>query len=270
MNLEILLKNGFNQYHVKAYETLIRNGMLTASEVSRLGKIPQGRVYNVLDFLLDKGLCKVYAGSVKKFVAVDPEIGLKSLFLAKEKEMEELQMLQQDLTNAFVEKTENSNPMDFFQILSSKESQVSKFDELISQSNKQLISFNKKPYATGFLRSMDEIKRASKPLVKSINNGLESRAIFEAEHEHVDLFIRLIEYYESIGEEVRIVDHLPIKLIISDQKEGMISLKSRDGTSFKLISMIVEHNDLLQALSDLFDLYWEKGKTINEFKKENK
>lgn len=264
--IEKLIEAGLNNYEARVYDTLLNEGLINATKISELAEIPQGRVYSVLKSLEQKGFCTIYSGSIKKYQAINPKRAFKELIKAKKKDLKEMEQLSKELEASFERKQTETAPLDFVQILTSKQSQINKFDDLIKASENTLYSFNKGPYATGFMRQIEEIKAASAPLIKIIENGTKVKALFEAETEHIDAFINMIEYYESIGEEVRICAKLPIKMLLSDNKMAMVSLRSLSASRFKMTSMVVEHSDLTNALIELFESYWDKGMTIEEFK----
>ena len=263
--IEKLTAIGFNVYESKAYKVLLSQGLLAASELSELAGIPQGRIYSVLKSLEQKGFCNVFSGPVKKFGAVNPKVAFQGLLQEKERALKEMEALSCELEEVFENREDDQAPLEFIQILTSKQSQVNKFDDLIQRSETTLYSFNKKPYATGFMRKMDEIINASAPLRKIIKKGVSVKAIFEAEDHHIQEFTRMVSYYQDIGEEIRICDKLPLKMLLSDNKNAMVSMKSLGVTKFKLTSMVVEHSDLTNALTELFEMYWEKGMTIEEY-----
>ena len=256
---------GLNTYESKAYKSLLSQGLLTATELSELAGIPQGMVYSILKSLEQKGFINIFSGPIKKYEAVNPKVAFKGLILEKEKALKEMELLSEELEEVYENKQTNSAPLDFIQILTSKQSQVNKFDDLIKKAETTLCSFNKKPYATGFLREMDEIIKASAPLRKIIKRGVAVKAVFEAEDIYIQEFVRMIKYYRDIGEEVRICEKLPLKMLLSDNKLAMISMRSQDAAKFKLTSMIVDHSDLTNALTELFEMYWENGMTIEEY-----
>ena len=264
---ERLLKAGFSLYEAKAYNTLLTHGMLTASEISKISEIPQGRIYSVLKKLEERGFCTLFPGAVKKYEATNPNTAFNDLISERERAVEEVQDLQSDLEKLFVKNKAKNHPQDFIQILTSKQSQVNKFDELIKRSKKTLYSFNKKPYATGFMRNMEQIHLDSAPLRAIMERGTSVRAIFEAETEHVIPFSQMLKYYSSIGEEVRICEKLPLKMLLSDGELAMVSMRNNDTDRFKLISMVVEHSDLTIALTDLFEKYWTESMELDAYLK---
>lgn len=259
-----LQETGFSRYEAQAYAVLLRNGQLPAGELSRLAAIPQGRIYNVLDTLEKRGFCSVILGAVKSYRAVNPQLSFKELVQKQKTTLEELTALQEELAQTFL--NQDSAASDFFQVLTSRAGQVEKFDELIRRTSHNLFSFNKKPYATGFNRSLPEIINASKPLAELLEKGARAQAIFEGETgQNRQPFIDMVSYYREIGEEIRISESLPLKMLLIDGVVAMVSLQSNDSSKFKLTSMVVEHTDLTNALQELFSLYWSKSMTLDEY-----
>jgi sugar-specific transcriptional regulator TrmB len=264
-----LVGNGFSNYEARAYCTLLDNGPLQASEISLLADIPQGRVYNVLGTLEKKGFCSMFLGSVKRYRAVNPGIAFGTMLQEQLDAYKRLETISEELEKSFQEK--ETTPVDFIQVLTSKQSQIERFDDLIKVTETSLYSFNKRPYATGFMRELAEIDRASEPLKRILKKGVKVKALFESESgEHMGLFVRMLEYYESIGESIRIVEKLPLKMLLSDKSTAMVSMRNQSSDSFadrfNLTSMVVEHSDLTGALVELFENYWNRSMTLDQYK----
>lgn len=68
--LELL---GLNKYEATSYEALVKLGKAGAQEISRESTVPYGRIYDVLNSLVAKGLIVVIPEPTKKFMASDPE-----------------------------------------------------------------------------------------------------------------------------------------------------------------------------------------------------
>jgi|GEM_PF-2307484 len=257
---------GFTEYESSAYLSLIKMGVSSAGMIVSDAGIPQGRIYNVLGALETRGFCTVSKGQVKKYKAVSPDVAFNQLVVQKQLELQEAMNLKEELEEEFENRQVQALDGELVEVLTSKDSQVQKFNDLVVSSSKTLYSFNKKPYATGFLRDMAEIKRSAKPLREIIASGVKVKAIFEREDEHQSEFLAMLKYYESIGEEVRIADSLPIKMLLSDEHLAMVSLKNyHNQKQFNLSSMVIRHTDLSDALTMLFTNAWERSMTLKEY-----
>jgi sugar-specific transcriptional regulator TrmB len=79
---------GLSVNESKAYQALVEHGKLSAAEVSAKGGIPYGKIYPVLDSLINKALVKIIPEKTKKFAPSDPESFIK-LIEEKEKKINE-------------------------------------------------------------------------------------------------------------------------------------------------------------------------------------
>jgi len=57
----------------KVYEQLVRLGKIGSGDLSRESGVPYGKIYNILDSLINKGLAEVIPEKTKKFVPTSPK-----------------------------------------------------------------------------------------------------------------------------------------------------------------------------------------------------
>jgi len=86
---ELLRQLNLTQYESKAYLSLLHAGTITAYKLGRLSRIPSGRIYDVTDSLISKGLAEFLPGTPRLIKAIDPRIGLKALLTHKNREWSE-------------------------------------------------------------------------------------------------------------------------------------------------------------------------------------
>lgn len=91
--LGALKKLGLGEYESKAYVALAFLGPSKAIEISREAGIPQSKIYETLNSLMEKQLVEVFEGRPKEFKAVSPEVAISSLMEAREDEFKELRKL---------------------------------------------------------------------------------------------------------------------------------------------------------------------------------
>jgi sugar-specific transcriptional regulator TrmB len=89
-----LLKNfGLNEYEAKVYLTLVALGSSKVGAISKESKVPQSKIYQVLESLVGRGLVEYLGGRPKEFKALDPEVVLKNFSEEKERQIEEMRNL---------------------------------------------------------------------------------------------------------------------------------------------------------------------------------
>ncbi|ELZ01190.1 TrmB family transcriptional regulator [Natrialba chahannaoensis JCM 10990] len=70
-HIELLAELGLSSYEARAYLALARHGSLTADEVATESDIPQGRIYDVLNSLVDRSLVRADDGRPRTYVHVE-------------------------------------------------------------------------------------------------------------------------------------------------------------------------------------------------------
>ena len=87
--LEELKAFGLSTYEAQAYLVLLRTGGTDAGVVAKKAGIPFGRVYDVLNTLVEKNLVRVQDVRPKVYHALAPRIGLANLLGARKREFDE-------------------------------------------------------------------------------------------------------------------------------------------------------------------------------------
>ncbi|SFB97034.1 Sugar-specific transcriptional regulator TrmB [Halobiforma haloterrestris] len=85
---ELLAELGLSNYEARAYVVLAGNGPMTADQVADESDVPRGRVYDVLNSLVDRSLARADDGRPRTYVHVEPEEAVARL---KERRLEELE-----------------------------------------------------------------------------------------------------------------------------------------------------------------------------------
>ncbi len=258
-----LIEIGFTQYEAQLYYALLTNGQVSASTLVGLSGVPQGKIYQVLSSLEMKGFCNVIHGKVKKYIAVNPSVSFGELHSKKKKEEEQILELQDELEKEFLQTEDLNVTLDYLQVITSKQSQLQKFVELTRNATESIFTFNKQPYATGYKRNREQLESDSEPLRQIIASGVLVRGIFEKQDDEMENLLEMLQYFESIGEEIRLIDKLPFKMLLADSRVSMISLRSKEERQFNITSMVINQKDISQAMAELFDLYWSKSQPIN-------
>lgn len=96
---------GLNNYEIKAYLTLLHKGKSKASFISQDSGVPNGKIYDTLASLENKGLITIIPEEIKRFVAT-PIKNLKELLEKKQKELIELNKEIKNLKNIQEERQE--------------------------------------------------------------------------------------------------------------------------------------------------------------------
>ncbi|MHA2426817.1 MAG: TrmB family transcriptional regulator [Candidatus Hermodarchaeia archaeon] len=107
----VLRNLGLSSYEARVYISLVRNGALTASEVSSQSRIPFSRVYDVLAALDRGGWITIEQGRPKRYVPKSPRETAKAAVLSAQDRLAEWEhRVIENLQPLFDEKTKISAP----------------------------------------------------------------------------------------------------------------------------------------------------------------
>lgn len=286
---------GLTSREAHIYLALLQKKEFAASEIASIIPVGRTKIYEVIPRLITMGFCNEIQKDGKKiYRAVEPKIALhnrlttyeqelKGITLEKEKLIEETfrkkeeiiefkkktaDILKKKLDNIYSSNLEKSDNLDYIEVLKDKNQIRQRWIELQQNTRFEMLGFNKLPYSITY----DENMKHQQKMMKK--KKIHSKGIYEygdllSEASLTDFF-DVVEYFESIGEECRIVDKLPMKLMIMDEKVTMLSLIDPVSMKSSTTTLIVAHPSYALAQKLVFDNYWNKGEPLTEFKKKFK
>ncbi|MDO8556110.1 MAG: helix-turn-helix domain-containing protein [Nanoarchaeota archaeon] len=238
--MELFLRElGLNVYESRVYESLVKIGKGSATKLSALSGVPYGRIYDVLESLVSKGLVRLLPEKTKHFVPADPD---KILSLVKEKQVL-LQHAEQYIGN------------------------LKKFYDL-GVTEPVLIASGKK----NFYALQKEMKEAEK-VHYTIRYNVEVRPDWVAKEKAkirrgVDMK-NLARYDQETKKNVSKWVHATGKRWKAFPNEGVaVSLKDDREILISLIksnvSLLIRDKPFIDLMKTLFLSYWEKEKFIEK------
>jgi sugar-specific transcriptional regulator TrmB len=229
---------GLSSYEARVYVSLVRNGALTASEVSSQSRIPFSRVYDVLAALERGGWITVEQGRPKRYIPKSPRETSKAAVLnAQERLSDWEQRVVEDLQPLFDEKTRISAPE--VHILHGSNNVRAKLNVALGQAERSVL------LSWGII-SEDDIDFISPTLLHLRDKGVKIQ-ILVSEQTLTDKVRRLIL---AVGEG-RKRDEIYGGGAIVDEKQAIIMLTTKPAESLAIWS---RHTELAE-LAKIYFLY---------------
>jgi HTH-type transcriptional regulator, sugar sensing transcriptional regulator len=278
-------KFGLNSYEAKSYLSLLERNRLTAVEVSRLAGIPRAKVYETLENLTSRGFCHTIPGKVKKYSAVSPS-ALKDIFIQMEREKLEMKLdklrdeiklkeeeltskiksadgLVKKLTPLYEASRSDNDPLDYIEIIRETMQLQNRICQLIDSAEREVLVFSKPPS----LASREKILQQIEMERESLKRGVTSKCIYELpkNDEQRDWLFEYITLAAGAGEEARVIEEIPIKMMIFDEKVVVFTLEDPLLHKPSTTTQIIEHRSLAKSLRILFQTVWEQAITCNNF-----
>ncbi len=157
---------------------------------------------------------------------------------------------------------ESSDSLDYVEVLTDLGQIRSRWIELQKNTKHEILGFNKPPFAVSLEQNVSHQKSTAKRKIRE-------KGIYEFSEtpskETVKHFISVVQMYLNIGEEVRINESLPMKLMIIDEKITMLALNDPVSLEPSFTTILIEHPNYAKSQKIIFDTYWNNSLTLEEF-----
>jgi len=284
--LKDLDKFGLNSYEAKSYLSLLERTSLTAAEVARIAVIPRAKVYETLESLTSRGYCQIIPGKVRRYSAMNPS-ALKDIFILEEKERlesqlqklrEEIRIKENELTQSiktadglvdqlsplYEKGRTETDPLDYIEIIKDSLPLQKRILQLIDSAEKEVLVFSMPPSLISRQQILEQIEHEK----ESLKKGVVSKCIYQYP-ETQDQKRWLHEYItlaQEAGEQARIIEKIPIKMMIIDKRIVVFTLEDPIHHKPSGTTQIIEHRSLANSLQILFDTIWERADDLDALK----
>jgi sugar-specific transcriptional regulator TrmB len=260
---------GLSKREAEVYVALLQKKEFTAPELTKITSITRTKVYEHLQNLIHKGFCNESIKNRQKvYKAVNPKIVLKNIVKNYELEMSQkkqvAEILEQELSALHIGNKDNSDPIDYIEVFSDTAQIKEKWLNIQRTTEKELLIFTKQPY---LIPLEENIEDESELFTEKKITG---RSIYEYNNltsEQCRNLILLIEKYEKMGEESRLIKELPMKMVVCDEKKTIFALDDKVSMYPSFTLVIIEHPNFATAQKKVFESYWASSITLEEFKK---
>ena len=250
-----LVALGLTNYEAAAYLALTRRSWATGAEVARLARLPRQRVYDVLDGLVERGLATVEPGRPARYSAAPPDGAIGALLEAHRARLDVLEREAAEtiarLTPAYRAGRAEDDPLGYIEVLRDPAAIARRFGELESSAEREILVFTKPPYA---VEPADNVAG-----LQLLERRIEARSVYERSLYDDAAQADAVRRFVAAGERARVVDELPLKLVLIDERVALFTLEDPVAGTPGLTIMVVEHAALARLLKLAFERVWESG-----------
>jgi len=268
--VETLREFGMNDYEARTYSTLVFLGPSKAGEISRESNVPQSKIYEVLDLLVDRQLVEVLEGRPKEYKAVNPESALENLVRGEEKKFKILKAKASNVKNVLkkvngdgkgtgdetlegIWTTKGRKYMEFFD----------KVSDVLDRSEK---------YVYAITRDFSKNSRLSQALIGCMKRGVKVKVI-AIEPVTQESYWKA-KWYQSHGIQLRQFQaKIHPRIVVSDGREIIMRLDHDPvkKENFLFTAIWSAHSSFVKVMDSYMKDLWEKAEPINlnDFKSAN-
>lgn len=245
---------GLGSYEAKVLLSLMRLGKADGLQLARMSGIPRTSVYPVLQGLEAKGVAERLPGERPAlWASIGRDEVLDRLEARKEEELrrqrDRMGRLREVVAQAVPEGP--ALPVPCVRLIPSADRTRDAFERLFESAGSEVLAFSKAPYSW-------QSGEVNQVVVAAVKRGVSTRAIYEAPLLGNDeAFRRETEAYIAAGVEARVVDELPIKLVIADREQALIAITGPVVSEVGYpTNLLVEHSGFAELMADAFEQRW--------------
>ncbi|WP_329141335.1 LuxR C-terminal-related transcriptional regulator [Streptomyces sp. NBC_01476] len=242
---------GLDHWQETAYFALLDGPALGLDELVGRSGLEHDVLKGALTRLEDRGLISRLSGRPARWTALPPEHAIEVLLLARERDIRRVRALTQWLAEKHRKGRIGQDAAALIEVITGPEGVALCGQQLFNSAEREVRGIDAPPYA----QAKDGSSVNSSANVAS--RGVRSRFIYGQDNLTLPGTIGRIEHDVSHGEEVRILPHAPMKIILSDDQAGLIPLVATPQVLDSCI--LVRPSALLDALSALFETLWQQA-----------
>ncbi|MGC5165592.1 helix-turn-helix domain-containing protein [Luteimicrobium sp. DT211] len=242
---------GLGDVEERAYRVLLHHASLGVRDLAEQLEVSALVARRAVDRLLAVGLVTGLDTTPARFAPVDPALGLTALIRVRQAELERAASAVQTYAADFHERTLRSQPHRLVEVLEGPTAITERVAEVLLAAQHEVLAFDTPPYVAA---------EPNAPVAEQqvLARGVRVRAVYATEVLSVEGRTENIREVVALGEQARVVPHVPLKMVLVDGNIAVIPLTdSEEGT--RTAAVVVRRSRLCDALVELFEATWSQG-----------
>ncbi|MGW9032208.1 helix-turn-helix domain-containing protein [Streptomyces sp. NPDC055722] len=243
---------GLTAIEETVYRFLVTATTGTAHNIAEQTRLPPATIRSVLAALCKKGLVTLTDGDPRHFAAIPPDKALLPRLQRHADALDQARTAITDLLDSYRNTRRRQDPGQLIELITGASALRQHLRHMQHNARHEMLWFCK----TQYVAMPSATNRAE---YDALARGVRYRVLYEqAFLNHEGAIAKVIEGVRT-GEIARSVLHLPLCLAVADQAIAICSLApgGPQGSPGEPTAVLVRGSILLEALSSLFERYWE-------------
>ncbi|MEJ7763984.1 MAG: helix-turn-helix domain-containing protein [Acidimicrobiales bacterium] len=249
---------GLNGYEARVLIALVQMGPAGASELARSAGIERTNVYPVMSALVERGLAVHLPSKVTRWSSAGPNEVLDLLYATYEERLKSLRSSMDETRHALTSMATAATgvaPPHLHFVRGTAQARAA-YEDLLARAEHEVLMFTRPPYV-GLLG------RPNPAVLDALGRGVHIRVLYEGpglDQPGSGTFKDEIEGYHHAGVEARVVEHLPIKLMVADLTVALVAMPDSAGTDAgHPTNVLIEHRGYAETHALAFERLWERA-----------
>lgn len=249
--LERLRNAGLSRYEALVYLGLVHDRNARVVEIARRTGVPQPKVYQALDSLVEKGFCAVGADSVNRYRPIDPKLALEAEVKRLADRGSDVRALAGELGTVYRSGLEEQRWAPPIEIVKGLPQIRTLLADQLRHARTEILYFGQSPQIPALEVAQTLWERAQAGVkVRMLVDDRYFDAPNQQRSEEEDLL-------RKVKAERRKLPQLPSKMIVIDQATALLSV-TKPGTEGFLVLALRQEGLAAHCLAS-FEHYWAKA-----------
>lgn len=255
---------GLSGYEAAAYAAVLQTGPCEASAVAQRADVPTGRIYDVLNGLVEKRLLVVDSMRPKRYRAAPPAAALASLLHSQRREFEEryesLTKLASDLERRLAPRKRDAPTGAFYHVAVGETAARVHLAEKAREAKREIL------LTLQFERPLPVDEEVFGAYVEAADRGVSIRALVPdadipklLDSEYNELIARTILPKLGAGIDVRVLEGEATPFAVIDREKALIAVKNPLDPHAYFASVYLWDPAFAKDLAERFETLWREG-----------
>ena len=234
------------------YRVLLTNPGLSTSELAERVEFGRSRLRSALADLERLAMVSRLSGSPACFQPAPPEVVVEALVSSRFEALGRTRLEARELLT-LRRRPDEVKVTEIVEVLTSREGLSQRWAQVLSATGRSLDAFVRPPFAQNQHKDNEDLQ------LELMSRGVVFRSVYDQEALEFPGVLEHVQRMVAAGEQIRVVTKLPLKLALSDGQVALIPLIQEDARRTSDAGLTVARSTLLDALTTLFEVFWERG-----------
>ncbi|MGH3368666.1 MAG: TrmB family transcriptional regulator [Nocardioidaceae bacterium] len=258
---------GLSPYELRVLLALMRLGSANTLQLSRVADVPRTSCYQVLESLVARRLAvrlpgervAMWAAAEREDVFERLEAALEAAHAERLREHRDHAAAARTLLDAWAPQT-HSVALPYVHMLTAPPEVKHAYDEMLAGAQRELLMFTRPPYVV-------VPGQPKSPVLEMLARGVEARVLYQAdkwEEPEAHAARQELSAYHEAGVQARMVDSLPIKLVIVDRRVTLVGMTDPVAPEAGYpIALLIEHPGYAAIEAQGFERLWDASRPLS-------
>ncbi|WP_329124732.1 helix-turn-helix domain-containing protein [Streptomyces sp. NBC_01465] len=239
---------GLDDLQETAYRALVSLGAAEVPDLARRLSLPESDTERALRRLEQHGLAAQSSARTGRWVAAPPGVGLGALLTQQRHELDQAELAAALLAEEYRSEATAPAALDLVEVVTGSSAIAQRFLQMQLGATEEICGMVTGPPIAVASEENDEAEQ----LVTT--RGVSYRLVLEREVLELPNAIGQLAEGLGRGEQLRVADRVPTKLIVADRSLAMVPMTVHEGV--EPTAIVVHASGLLDSLIGLFDSVW--------------